>query len=120
MAKTKKKAAKKPARKTAKTKTNSKRKPAARGRAAPRGTKKAAKRSARGSAPAGVQLGVSMELDERLRALATEMNKSLEEVLIQALTEFADNWEDHLRTVRTLNAGDDRMQLSVPDDDSAP
>ncbi len=61
-----------------------------------------------------------MELDNRLRELATEMNKSLEEVLIQALTEFADNWEDHLRTVRNLNAGDDRMQLSVSDDDNAP
>ncbi|MGE4062337.1 MAG: hypothetical protein AB7E79_03125 [Rhodospirillaceae bacterium] len=112
MAKAKKKAAHKPARKTAKTKTIAKRK-AAPSRA--RSTKRSVKKSSR--VPSGVQLGVSAELDTRLRELATHMNKSLEEVLIQALTEFADNWEDHLRTVRTLNAGDDRMQLSVPDDD---
>jgi hypothetical protein len=113
MAKAKKKTAKKPARKAVKKKTIAKRKPAAtRGKS----TKKAVKKS---SAADGVQLGVSLELDQRLRDLATQMNKTLEEVLIQAMTEFADNWEDHLRTVRTLNSGDDRMQLSVRDDDDS-
>ena len=36
-----------------------------------------------------MQLGVSLDLDNRLRDLATQMEKSLEEILIQALTEFA-------------------------------
>jgi hypothetical protein len=117
MAKAKKKAAKKPARKAVKKKTIAKRKPvASRGKS----TKRTVRKSSRGVAPSGVQLGVSLDLDARLRGLATQMNKSLEEVLIQALTEFADNWEDHLRTVKTLNAGDDRMQLAVMDDDNQP
>lgn len=118
MAKAKKKAAKKTARKTGKTKTIAKRKPAVAARG--KSKRKAVKKSSARRAPRGVQLGVSHELDSRLRVLATQMNKSLEEVLIQALTEFADNWEEHSRTVRTLNAGDDRMQLSVPDDDNGP
>ena len=121
MAKAKKKAAKKPARKTGKKKTittrkaGAKRKPAAAARG--KSTKKAVKKSSSRKAPTGVQLGVSVDLDNRLRDLATQMNKSLEEVLIQALTEFADNWEDHLRTMTVLNQGDDRMQLAVPKDD---
>ena len=117
MAKPKKKAAKKPAHKAGKKRPAAKRGPksATRGKRA----KKAVKKSSSRKAPSGVQLGVSLELDGRLRDLATQMNKSLEQILVQALPEFADNWEDHLRTVRTLNAGDDRMQLSVPDEDSA-
>jgi len=118
MAKAKKKAAKKPARKTAKSKTIAKRKPASTARGKNRKT--SVNKSPSRRLPGGVQLGVSVELDNRLRELATEMNKSLEEVLIQALTEFADNWEDHLRTVRNLSAADDRVQLSVPDDDNGP
>lgn len=118
MAKTK--AAKKKPRKTGKmktgtVKTGAKRKQAAKARI--RGTKKAVKKSSRGRS--GVQLGVSIELDTRLRTLATQMGKTLEDVLIQALTEFADNWEDHLHVVKNLNAGDDRMQLSVRDEESA-
>ena len=116
MAKAKKKAAKKPARKAAKKKTIAKRKPAATTRT--KSAKGRVKKSSRRAAPSGVQLGVSLELDGRLRDLATQMGKSLEEVLIQALTEFADTWEDHLRTIKTLNTGDDRMQLSVRDDDN--
>ncbi len=114
MAKAKKKAGKKPARVAPKKKTVAKPKPAA-ARSA-----KSAPPTVKKSSGGGVQLGVSLELDTRLRELATHMNKSLAEVLIQALTEFADNWEDHLRTVKSLNAGDDRMQLSVPDDDNGP
>jgi hypothetical protein len=113
MAKAKKKAAKKKAPKVAKKKTIAKRKPAA----APRRKGAAKKRPVKKSAADGVRLGVSPDLDTRLRLLATKMGKSLEEVLIQALTEFADNWEDHLRTLTVLNQGDDRMQLAVPQDD---
>lgn len=137
MAKTKKKAAKKSvkkavkkvspktsrpaARKAAKKKTIAKGKPtpATRGKGSKRVAKKTAPRGSRRSAPPhGVELGVSLDLDNRLRALASQMNKSVEEIALQALMEFADNWEDHLNTVKTLSAGDDRMQLAVrPDDD---
>lgn len=126
MAKAKKKAAKKPTGKAAKKKTSAKRAPAAKARGKGSVKKSTAKKSVskkravKKSAADGVRLGVPLELDARLRNLAAQMNLSLEEVLIQAMTEFADNWEDHVRTVRNLNAGDDRMQLSVPDDDNTP
>ena len=128
MAKARKKAAKKTARKAGTKKTIAKRKPAAapRGKSAKKASKKAVKTpKGRKSAPRraaadGVRLGVSLELDTRLRDLATAMNRSLEEILIQALTEFADNWEDHMRTVGALRADDDRVQLAVPKDDNAP
>ncbi len=116
MAKAKKKAAKKLAGKAAKKKTSAKRAPTAKARAKSGVKKRAVKKSAAG----GVRLGVPLDLDARLRDLAVLMDLSLEEVLIQAMTEFADNWEDHMRTVRNLNAGDDRMQLFVPDDDNTP
>lgn len=126
MAKAKKKAAKKQTGKAAKKKTSVKRAPAVKARGK-RSVKKSApkkspsqKRAVKKSAADGVRLGVSLELDARLRNLAAQMDLTLEEVLIQAMTEFADNWEDHMRTVRNLNAGDDRMQLSVPDDDNTP
>jgi predicted transcriptional regulator len=127
--KTAKKAAKKAAGKKAKKKTITKRKTAvsprpkartkvkAKAKAAPkRAVKTPAKRR---KAPSGVQLGVSFELDERLRALATQMNKTLEQILLQALTEFADTWEDHMHTVKSLAASDDRMQLAVAPEDSS-
>lgn len=129
-AKTKKKTAAKrkaaaPRRKAAKStpkRTTGKaaRKPAAR-KAAKKTAKKAVKKSTRRTAPAepGVMLAVSAELDARMCALADQMNKTLEEVLIQAMTEFADTWEDHLRTVDALGEDNDRMQLAViMDDDS--
>ncbi len=126
MAKTKKKAAKKQTGKAAKKKTSAKRAPAAKARGKSSVRKSAAKKSpskkraVKKSAADGVRLGVSLELDARLRNLAVQMDLSLEEVLIQAMTEFADNWEDHMRTVRNLSAGDDRMQLAVPDEDNTP
>lgn len=123
MAKAKKKAAKKKAPKAAKKtpakkKTIAKRKPAAAPRRqSPVKKPPAQKRAVKNSTADGLRLGVAFELDTRLRLLATKMGKSLEDVLIQALTEFADNWEDHLRTMTVLNQGDDRMQLAVPKDD---
>ncbi|MCC6913780.1 MAG: hypothetical protein IT566_08775 [Rhodospirillaceae bacterium] len=118
MATAKKKAAQKPAGKAAKKKTSPKRAPATKKSAAKKRVSK--KRAVKKSAAGGVRLGVPLDLDARLRNLAVQMDLSLEEVLIQAMSEFADNWEDHLLTVRNLNAGDDRMQLSVPDDDNTP
>ena len=114
----KKKAAKKKAPRAAKKKTIAKRKPAAAlRRQSPVKKSPAKQRAVKKSAADGVRLGVAHELDTRLRLLATKMGKSFEDVLIQALTEFADNWEDHLRTMTVLNQGDDRMQLAVPKDD---
>jgi len=61
----------------------------------------------------GVNVKADASLQGRLRAVADNMAKPLDEVLTQALTEFADNWEDHFRTVNALNSEDDRMQLVV-------
>ena len=126
MAKAKKKAAKKAAKKSAKPaarkavkKTIAKRKAAVapRGKSIKRAVKKKPTSRRASRARQGVELGVSLELDNRLRDLAVQMDKSIEEIAIQALTEFADTWEDHLKTVKSLNAGDDRMQLAVRMDD---
>ncbi|MBM3512319.1 MAG: hypothetical protein FJX59_01240 [Alphaproteobacteria bacterium] len=52
------------------------------------------------------------DLDRRLRALAAKMDKTLDAILLQALCEFADAWEDHFRTVTAL-ADDERVQVVV-------
>ena len=81
--------------------------------------KKAAKKPAR--KPAGIKVSpalameVSIEMQDRLKALATVMNLSFEALMHQALSEFADTWEDHHRTVKALDDDDDRMQLVVKD-----
>jgi predicted transcriptional regulator len=64
--------------------------------------------------PGGVSIAVSPALDARLAALAASMNLSLDALVLQALAEFADTWEDHQRTVEALGEEDDRMQLVVP------
>jgi len=105
MAKSKKKANKKPAKK----------KPAAKKaktkRAAPRKARKPARKS---SSRSGGSIVVTPELDARLRMLATNLGKSMDEILVQALEEFAETWEDHLQTVAALKETEDRVQLSVP------
>lgn len=40
------------------------------------------------------------EVRERLEALAIKLGKSVEECGQLALSEFMDNWEDYMRTVR--------------------
>ena len=112
MAKTKKKtnkktAKKKPAAKKAKTKRTSQ-KPAA--KRAPKKAKPARKSSSR----SGGSIIVTPELDARLRLLATNLGKTMDEVLVQALQEFVETWEDHLQTVAALKDTEDRIQLSVP------
>ena len=52
------------------------------------------------------------DLEKRLRALARHMEKTMDAVMLQALCEFADAWEDHFRNMRDLQ-DDDRIQLSV-------
>lgn len=99
--KTAKKPVKRTAKKAAKTSGNKS------GRKLPRGAVRTA------SAIEGVYVPADAALQGRLRALANGMKKPLAEVLTQALTEYADNWEDHMRTVEALNSGDDRMQVAV-------
>jgi hypothetical protein len=101
MAKTKKKAkAKKPAKKPAKKKATKKK------------AEPAKKVAARKAAPAGLDL--APELNARLRMLATYMGKTMDQLMLQALTEFCETWEDHQRTIAALKDTDDRVQLSVP------
>ena len=59
---------------------------------------------------------VTPALEVRLKTLAQSMGKPIDKLLVQALGEFADNWEGHMRTVNALNEGDDRVQLVVPTD----
>ncbi len=42
------------------------------------------------------------------------MGKSMDAILVQALEEFVETWEDHLQTVEALKETEDRVQLSVP------
>jgi predicted transcriptional regulator len=107
----KKKSVKKPATKKSKAKVK---RPASK-KAAKKAVKEPAKkkRAPRRAAP-DMTFMVSPELDARLQALADSMGKSLDEILLQALTEFADTWEDHQRTIAVLAEGDDRIQLVVP------
>ncbi len=108
MAKSKKKTSKKavkkkPAAKKAKTQ-----------RAARKPAPKKAKPARKSSSRSGGSIIVTPELDARLRMLATNLGKTMDEVLVQALEEFAETWEDHLQTVAALKDTEDRVQLSVP------
>ena len=69
--------------------------------------------------PGALRVQVNPALALRLQALATRISRTLEQVLAQALLELADNWEDHMQTVATLNEGDDSLQLVVPMGDKA-
>lgn len=60
-----------------------------------------------------VNISISEDLNSRLAALAERMEKSKEEILVLALQEYAENWEDHLDTVDVLKEGDDSVQLVV-------
>ncbi|MHB1204473.1 MAG: hypothetical protein ACYCZX_02815 [Rhodospirillaceae bacterium] len=86
-------------------------KPAARKAATKRPMKKMPKKAAK---PAGLVIKTDPALEARLRMLGTKMGKSLEAVIVQALGEFADNWEDHMQTVAALRDTEDRVHLSVP------
>jgi hypothetical protein len=89
------------------------RKPAAKKKPARKPTRK----KAAPSRPGSLTLHVTPALFERLETLAVSMAIPLDQILTQALGEFADTWEDHARTVAALDTGDDRMQLVVPQND---
>tara|TARA_R110000868_G_scaffold44266_3_gene147952 strand:- start:1412 stop:1834 length:423 start_codon:yes stop_codon:yes gene_type:complete len=61
----------------------------------------------------GVHIDLSPDLKARVENLAAVMGKSLDQLLIQAVNEFADTWEDHQRVIEALDEGDDRVQIVV-------
>lgn len=105
-------AKRKPARKA----KNAKAKPGVRkGRAKPQARKAPPKKAAkRASKREGLAIKTDPALEARLRMLATKMGKDLPALIVQALTEFADNWEDHMQTVQALKDTEDRVHLTVP------
>jgi hypothetical protein len=114
--KTAKKGAKKSAKKSAKkaVKKTVKKAAARKPTRKPAAKKKAVQKTRRKTAPAGLSVQVAPVLEQRLRGLAALMDKPLDQLLDQALTEFADNWEEHMRTLRTLGDDSDRMQVVAP------
>lgn len=54
-----------------------------------------------------VVIALPKDLRERLDALAAKMGQSVSDCLLQAVTEFVDNWEDHLRVVAALQEGEE-------------
>jgi predicted transcriptional regulator len=110
----KKKPARKPATKARGKKIVKKAKAKTVKKAAAKPPAKKAKKAAPAKGPEGLRVNVSPQLESRLKALAKSMDITLAQVLIQAVTEFAETWEDHQRTVAALSEGDDRMQLVVP------
>ena len=63
--------------------------------------------------PQHITLDLPPVLHDRLKGLSDLMDMPMDAVVRQALTEFADTWEDHHRTVASLAEGSDRMQLVV-------
>ena len=72
------------------------------------------RKAARKPAITGVIVQVPPELEARLKMLATNMAKSMDALIAQALAEFAETWEEHLRTIAALKEDEGRVHLSVP------
>jgi predicted HicB family RNase H-like nuclease len=112
---TKRKAAKKSAKKSAKKPASkSVKKMVKKAARKPKAKKKAVKKTRRKAADGGMSVQVAPVLEQRLRALAVLMQKPLNQLMDQALSEFADNWEEHMRTLHTLGDDSDRMQIVAP------
>ena len=58
-------------------------------------------------------ISLSDEMKKRLEALGAQMDQSLAECAQQAIQEFVDNWEDHLRVVAALQDDEARPVLST-------
>ena len=56
-------------------------------------------------------LTLTPELRERLEALAVKLDRSVDECGLLALSEFMDNWEDYMRTVAELEAGEEERPV---------
>lgn len=55
---------------------------------------------------------LSDETQTRLEALAANMEQGVADCVQQAIREFVDNWEDHLRVVAALQDDEARPVLS--------
>ena len=90
-------------------------------RAAVKPAKKAPKQMPRRTltvvVPQAITLALPPVLHDRLKGLSQVMGLSVEGVVRQAVTEFADTWEEHHRTVSALAEGSDRMALIVRETD---
>ncbi len=64
-----------------------------------------------------ITLALPPALHDRLKSLSKAMGLSVEGAVRQAVTEFADTWEEHHRTVSALAEGSDRMALIVRETD---
>lgn len=56
-------------------------------------------------------IALSAEMQTRIEALAKQMDQSVAECAQQAIAEFVDNWEDHLRVVAALQEDEARPDL---------
>jgi predicted transcriptional regulator len=83
---------------------------------AKRPARKPARKAAR--KPGAISVQVTPALEARLNALAANMSTVVDALLVQALTEFVETWEDHQRTVAALNDGSDRLQVVAPTDEA--
>ncbi|HEY1720464.1 MAG TPA: hypothetical protein VGG27_04405 [Magnetospirillaceae bacterium] len=63
-------------------------------------------------------ISLSDESQKRLEALAAQMDQSVADCTQQAIQEFLDNWEDHLRVVAALQEDEARPVLSTANADS--
>ena len=123
--------AKRPAKSKAKTKANAKKplkkavkklakalsKQAAPKGKGPKALKPKAPRTLTVVIPQMIKLSLPPVLHDRLKGLSQVMGLSVEGVVRQAVTEFADTWEEHHRTVSALAEGSDRMALIVRETD---
>ena len=110
--------AKRPAKKKTKTKARSaKAKPAAKRTASKaKVLKPKPRRTLTVVVPQAITLALPPVLHDRLKGLSQVMGLSVEGVMRQALTEFADTWEEHHRTVASLADTSDRTQLVVSEE----
>ena len=110
----KKKPAKKPKAKAAKARAKKPVKKVVKTAAKKRAAKKAPAKTKVIAPPGALIVQMPPALEERVRALAERMSIPLDQLLVMALGEFTEAWDDHMHTVGALNEEDDRVQLSVP------
>ena len=56
-------------------------------------------------------IALTDEMQTRLEALAKQMDQSVDECALQAIHEFLESWEDHLRVVAALQEDEARPDL---------
>ena len=61
-------------------------------------------------------LTLTPEVQERLEALAAQLDRSVEDCLQTAVSEFMDTWEDYLRNLAELDDGEERPILRAVND----